>query len=232
MDNPWETLFSYAVQQLDNAKVAKVDWSFGGGTVLRQKFNHRESKDIDIFFRNGQLLNFVSPRVNDGTEAHLKFYTESSTVVRLQFQEGEIDFIAAPQLSLEKPRLQKILNQYVYVDHPVEIVAKKIHFRAEDFKPRDVFDLAVVYAAQKPILLENAHVFAEKLEVLEARIADLHSSGVLEPGLQSLALSPGGQKVRGKEYGMCIAFIEAMQKKLELDRKMGRSFVQKQGLSL
>lgn len=221
MNKVWETLFSYALKQLDGTQIAKTDWSFGGGTVLSYRFDHRESKDIDIFFRTPQLLNFISPRINDGVEDKLKFYTESSHHVRLQFDEGEVDFITAPQISQAKPSFRQVLGTYVYVDEPVEIVAKKIQFRAEEFKPRDVFDLAVVFDAQKDTVLNNSPAFAEKLDSLEKRIIALNESGILESGLQSLAISPGGQDIRGKEYEICRDFIQSVQKQLAMDKKHG-----------
>lgn len=140
----WEVLFVRALDQLKQGGVAKKDWTFGGGTVLTYKFNHRESKDIDIFFSTPQLLNFVSPRVNDAAEANLTNYTEQAHHTRLHFAEGEIDFIVAKQISEIKPSFTKVLGHYVYLEHPTEIIAKKIYYRAEEFKPRDVFDLAVV----------------------------------------------------------------------------------------
>lgn len=217
----WETLFAYAVKQLQGANISKKNWSFGGGTVLNHKYHHRASKDIDIFFREPQFLNYISPRINDAVEDKLKLYSEAGHHVRLQFQEGEIDFIVAQQLSSKVPSYEKILGEHIYVDNPVEIIAKKIHYRAEEFKPRDVFDLAIVFGDQKNSMLENSQVFAPKLETLEKRISDLDQSGVMEPALQALDLLPGGEKVRGKEVKICFDFIEAVSKKLETDKKLG-----------
>lgn len=76
MTEQWKTLFIKALKQLEQGGIAKGNWVFGGGTVLTHKFNHRESKDIDIFFDNPQFLNFVSPRVNDAVEASLADYSE------------------------------------------------------------------------------------------------------------------------------------------------------------
>ena len=48
----WESLFTRAMRVLDAAiksGVPEDDWSFGGGTVLMLKHQHRFSKDIDIF---------------------------------------------------------------------------------------------------------------------------------------------------------------------------------------
>jgi hypothetical protein len=37
------------------------------------------------------------------------------------------------------------------MDNPVEIVAKKMIYRADEFKPRDIFDLAVVYQRKRDL---------------------------------------------------------------------------------
>ena len=39
-------------EEIKQANLPSSMWTFGGGTVLMHKFNHRFSKDIDIFFRN------------------------------------------------------------------------------------------------------------------------------------------------------------------------------------
>jgi len=223
---PWKLLFARAVEQLEQGGVTKKDWAFGGGTVLTHKYNHRESKDIDIFFRDPQILGFVSPRVNDGVEASLLHYSEQANHTRLQFKEGEVDFILGEQISEMKPSFIKVLDTYVNVEHPVEIVAKKIHYRAEKFKPRDMFDLAVVFDAQRESMLRNAGAFAEKLPVLAQRIEALEHSGEIDNRLGELAVLPGGEKIRGRETKLCKEFIQAVEKKLEkgyaLDKGRGR----------
>lgn len=214
MPEPWKILFSRALQQLEQGGVAKRDWVFGGGTVLTHKFNHRESKDIDIFFRDPQFLNFVSPRVNDGVEETLLNYTEATQHTRLQFDEGEIDFIVAPQISEMKPSYIRILDSYVYVEHPVEIIAKKIYYRAEEFKPRDVFDLAVVFLKKRDVVLKNASAFAEKLPALIQRIDALERSGELDKRLRQLAILSGGEKIHGNELELCKDFTASIEKKI------------------
>lgn len=49
----WKNLFSAAMQQIKQANLPSSMWTFGGGTVLMHKFNHRFSKDIDIFSVTG-----------------------------------------------------------------------------------------------------------------------------------------------------------------------------------
>lgn len=211
----WERLFGYAVERLTAANLPKNSWSFGGGTVLMLKYNHRYSKDIDIFFRDPQLLNSVSPRINDAAEDNILEYSEHTQFTKIQFAEGEVDFIVSPQITNCRPQFEDVLSQKVFVDSPVEIVGKKIHFRAEEFKPRDVFDLAVVYSAQKEGLLENAFSFSPQLSVLANRIEALAESGQLEPALQSLDIAPDGDKIRGSELAVCRQFLHDVSLQLE-----------------
>jgi len=44
-------------------------FSLGGGTVLMLRFEHRLSKDIDLFGYDAQWLSFLSPRLNETAAA-------------------------------------------------------------------------------------------------------------------------------------------------------------------
>ena len=53
----WASLFDSATDIIRHAQFAvgtAFHWSLGGGTVLMFDFNHRESKDIDIFISDIQ----------------------------------------------------------------------------------------------------------------------------------------------------------------------------------
>ena len=55
----WQTLFSKALVLIDYVETrtgASLFWTFGGGTVLMLRHNHRQSKDIDIFIPDPQSL--------------------------------------------------------------------------------------------------------------------------------------------------------------------------------
>ena len=198
---PWEILFKTAVKQLEAAKLPISSWTFGGGTALMLRFNHRQSKDIDIFLPDRQLLGYVSPKVNDGVEA--QDYTEQELFTKLYLPEGEIDFIASPAITPIKPLLREVAGVQAYVEDPVEIVAKKIIYRADSFKPRDIFDLAVVYDRLKADVLKAAPLIAPKIEALSNRINHWASSGKLEDRLNEMEILDGGLKVRGHELDIC-----------------------------
>lgn len=216
----WKELFKKALKQLAEAKIPKFKWSFGGGTVLNHIYGHRESKDIDIFFRDRQLLGFVSPRLNDANVADLNLYIDMDNFVKLYFPEGEVDFIYSPQVTDFKPKMEKILGQNVYIDHPVEIVAKKIKYRSESFTAKDFFDLAIVQTHMPEELIKVVPYCLEEKEKIENRLKSLQKDNLLEKYFQSMAIKTNGQIVRGKEENICLEFIKSFgTKKRELERK-------------
>lgn len=155
MEN-WKWLFHKAMMQIQSAKIPDASWSFGGGTSLMLQFNHRESKDIDIFIKDAQVLTYLSPRVNDAVEDSVHRYAEQANYIRLTFKDrGEVDFICAGQVSSRKASLREICGYSVFVEDSIETIAKKIHYRGEEFTARDVFDLATVYKFQRQALLDE-----------------------------------------------------------------------------
>lgn len=55
----WQSLLWQALEILDDAFAAHAtaaSWSLGGGTVLMLRYQHRLSKDIDIFVPDPQML--------------------------------------------------------------------------------------------------------------------------------------------------------------------------------
>lgn len=217
IDN-WKKIFSYAMLQIKQSNIPNNSWSFGGGTVLMQKFNHRFSKDIDIFFRDKQLFSYVSPRVNDALEDILVDFVEQDNFTKLYLPNGEIDFIYSPQVTNCKPDFKSIENIYLYVDSPIEIVAKKIEYRFEEFKPRDVFDLAIVYSKMKDNLVKNIPCDKYKLDTLKNRINDLEISGILNMELESIHILPGAKEIKGKEIALCKDFLNCMEKKIQREK--------------
>lgn len=136
-------LLERAMDALKSNGVPNNEWAVGGGTVLAHYFNHRLSKDIDIFLANRQYLNGLSPRINELSELALD-YQEQSGFISLTFPEGKIDFIVAPNLTGFVSCKNDFLGYAVYLEDAVEIVIKKLFYRGEFLISRDIFDLAVV----------------------------------------------------------------------------------------
>ena len=146
------------------------DWSFGGGTVLMLKYQHRFSKDVDIFVSDPQYISTFSPRVNDRAEDHSRGYDEQHKYVKLYYAEGEVDFVAAPSVSSDPFAFEEILGRRVKVETPLEIVAKKIRFRSDQFKARDLYDLALVMEREPGYVDEIERLLKEQKDLLLDRV--------------------------------------------------------------
>jgi len=167
----WESLFKRALTILDGAVAAGMpdDWSFGGGTVLMLKYNHRFSKDVDIFVPDAQCLGFLSPRINDAAEVVTRAYDEQANSLKLYYKEGEVDFVAATSLTESPFEAMALMGRMVNVETPLEIVAKKLRFRAADFKARDLFDLALVLEREPSSLPALSPLIQEQKSSLSKR---------------------------------------------------------------
>ena len=119
MDNSnSKILLNRAIKILDYADIDISSWAIGGGTVLANYYNHRLSKDIDIFIDDMQLLNSLSPRFNDISE-NADDYDEMANYISLAFPEGKIDFIVGSQLTDFKSQKQLFLGHKVYLEDAV-----------------------------------------------------------------------------------------------------------------
>ncbi|MYM84989.1 nucleotidyl transferase AbiEii/AbiGii toxin family protein [Duganella sp. FT50W] len=154
----WETLFSQALKVISEiARHGRDDpfWTFGGGTVLMLRYGHRFSKDIDIFVPDPQSLGFVTPRLSDVAESITTDYVEAAGYVKLYLPEGEIDFVAAPNLTAPGFQIETILGHQVRVETSVEIIAKKMWHRGDRITGRDIFDFALIAEREPEVLMEE-----------------------------------------------------------------------------
>jgi Nucleotidyl transferase AbiEii toxin, Type IV TA system len=119
-------------------------WTFGGGTVLMLRYQHRRSKDIDIFLPDPQYLGYLSPRLSDLAAAVSADYVEGAGFVKLIRPEGEIDFVAAPNLTSAPFDWWQMRRRQVRVETAAEIIAKKLWHRGDMASARDLFDLSMV----------------------------------------------------------------------------------------
>jgi len=172
---PWEVLFQRALRLVDDIQrhggLADPFWTFGGGTRLMFRYGHRLSKDIDIFVPDPQYLGYVTPRLSDTAASLTEEYTEMpGSFVKLQFEEGEIDFVAAPNLTDAAWERWEIQGRPVRVETAAEVIAKKMYHRGDRATARDLFDLAMVVerepdalAAAAPFLVRHRDRFLEQI---------------------------------------------------------------------
>ncbi len=185
--DPWEALFPHALTLMDEVKAhggGEPFWTFGGGTVLMLRYDHRVSKDIDIFVPDPQYLGFVTPRLSDVAEAITADYVEQGNFVKLVLESGEVDFVASPNLTAEPFEVWEIMGRPVRVETAAEIVAKKLYHRGDRATARDLFDLAVVVEQDRdaleraaPFLLRHADTFMDQVvgrrPILEKQFAQI-----------------------------------------------------------
>lgn len=163
-DGVWQDLLQHAfalVDEIAQHGIQNPFWTFGGGTVLMLRHQHRLSKDIDIFVPDPQYLGFVSPRLSDVAEGVSDQYVEGPGFIKLLRAEGEIDFVASPNLTSNPFELWELLGRQIKVETSAEIVAKKLWHRGDRVTARDLFDLALVIE-REPQALATAGSFLLK----------------------------------------------------------------------
>lgn len=148
-------------------------WTFGGGTVLMLRFDHRFSKDIDLFVPDLQYLGHVNPRLGGPAEDLTSEYEENAEFIKLQLPMGEIDVVVGAPLTVPNHEIVEYEGRPIRVETSAEIIAKKMWHRGDQAKARDLFDLCAV-ATLEPEAIEVALPFMRRhaaafLQRLDAR---------------------------------------------------------------
>lgn len=180
VSEPWERLWDNAMVAIDSIAhrfPAGFGWSFGGGTAMRLFYDHRESRDIDIFVTDPYVLSALSPRLNDTTERLTRgAYDEMSNYLKLRFDDGEVDIIIGVRLLRDVNFVMKeVRGRSVDVETPIEIVAKKCFYRADQFSARDIFDLAVIITQEPRVVERYRAMLLTKRNQLERRLGALRT---------------------------------------------------------
>lgn len=144
----WTRLFRLAValiRQVNSEQSLIDNWTFGGGTAMMLQIDHRESRDIDIFLPDPQFLPFLDPQKNDFEfEIQPAAYGGDGTgFLKFAFEGiGQIDFIVGHAMTSSPTSPATIEGETVLLETIPEIIAKKVHYRGANIKPRDIFDIA------------------------------------------------------------------------------------------
>lgn len=154
---PWRDLFKQAMKIMDVWPDTDPPqrWTFGGGTVLMLRHRHRLSKDIDLFVSDPQVLGYLSPRLSEVVEDIADDYDEAAEYIKLYLPQGEIDIVASNCLTEEAYEEVEIFGRSVLAETSAEIVAKKMYYRGDRAKGRDLFDFALVLE-KEPSAMELA----------------------------------------------------------------------------
>ncbi|WP_422448932.1 nucleotidyl transferase AbiEii/AbiGii toxin family protein [Thermoanaerobacterium sp. DL9XJH110] len=168
MAEHWKKLIEKALEILEMANMSPEEWSFGGGSALTMYYHHRESFDVDIFVTDAQHLLLLTPRLAS-FNVEIRDYTEMSNFVKLKLDEGEIDFILAPHLNRDWYVEKTIMDRKIRIETPWEIVTKKLFYRPESLKIRDIIDTAVVLKNERKKMSEQIPIIAPKFEIIDLR---------------------------------------------------------------
>lgn len=187
-EGPWQSLLGHALRLLDEVErhgISKPFWTLGGGTVLMLRYHHRLSKDIDIFVPDPQYLGHVSPRLSDAAEAVSQDYVEGPGYVKLMRPEGEIDFVASPNLTDQPFEEWALMGRTVRVETAAEIVAKKLWHRGDRATARDLFDLSLVIEREPDALAQAAPFLVRHREAFTSQLRTRHL--VLQSQFEAIA---------------------------------------------
>jgi hypothetical protein len=142
----WSSLFPRALELMTHLEhqVPGAHWTFGGGTVLMLRIQHRQSRDIDLFVPDPQYLGYVNPRLSEVAESVSSDYEEAAEFIKLFLPDGEIDIVAGGELTDVPFDVVDYHGRPIRVETSAEIIAKKIWHRGDRAKGRDLFDLCAV----------------------------------------------------------------------------------------
>jgi len=151
---------------------------FGGGTALAiYHFQHRKSFDIDLFVTDPQILGYLSPKhwLEDSRLFNTAKYIDLANHIRLLTKENiKIDILVSQDFIGHAiiDNSQAFFHESIYVESLEDVLAKKIVYRKDQNKSRDIIDLSVA-------LYHDASIFKKLLNsgaVTLQDLRDLHNA--------------------------------------------------------
>ncbi len=116
-------------------------------------------------------MGYLTPRLSPTAESLTTKYIEDCNYVKLVFPEGEIDFVAAPPLTVKPAHVETLFDHRILVETSAEIVAKKVWHCGFEFTARDIFDLSMVAELEPHALAEISAILRDRRALILARIA-------------------------------------------------------------
>lgn len=157
---------------------------FGGGTALAMYyFQHRLSFDIDLFATDAQVLGYFSPKVWLEESRYFKsndYIEQADHIGILSHNNIKVDILISSNFS-RNPHIDSSRDFFstdIYVEDIKDIIAKKIVFRNDQNKTRDIIDIAVSLSNDGSLLsdlLKTEAVTIEHLAKLNASLKRLDS---------------------------------------------------------
>jgi hypothetical protein len=160
----WLQLFRIACDLIRQANLPD-DWTFGGGTAMMLRIGHRESRDVDIFLSDPQLLGLLDPQKNDFVFeiAPSEYNGDGARFLKLAFDAGEIDFIVAPSLTSSPATAETVEGATVLLETIPEIITKKIYHRGSSIMPRDIFDIAASGEQHEDAIIKELRTYPNEV---------------------------------------------------------------------
>ena len=171
------------------------------------QFEHRRSKDIDLFIPDPQYIPLLSPRLGGESIWDSQDYDEAAHYLKIRYEEGEIDFILSDRLTTVPLLDYDFQGRVVPMEHAVEIAIKKMYHRAEGLKPRDIFDVAVVMTRHADLMKAHLPLLQEVKVKLAHRLATLPQA-YYERNLEELEILPKWDYLKPLARGMITELAE------------------------
>jgi hypothetical protein len=168
------------IHQVNSEQTLIDDWTFGGGTAMMLQIDHRESRDVDIFMTDPQLLALLDPEKRDFT-FELRPDGYSSRFRKFFLGDiGEVDFIVARVMTARPTAVVSIEDEDVALEMIPEIIAKKIYYRGTNIKPRDIFDIAAAGEHHANPIIEALRNYRQEVARTIAKIETLDAAFISE----------------------------------------------------
>lgn len=204
----WKRLLELVLPALDELPDSMA-WTLGGGTGLAISLEHRVSCDIDVFFEHAGALKLLSPNKNGRIRQLSDNWQQPGHYLKIERPEGDIDFLVARSFS-EPPFFGfPFQGRNICVETPVEIIAKKIHFRGSRLAVRDIFDFAAFSVT------DNAAEIALLPDIAESLPRALHRIKLMGKRYETTVReavnpTPKGKRFLSGGFDMAVGFLESI----------------------
>lgn len=204
---------------------------FGGGTALAiYHFQHRLSFDIDLFATDTQVLGYFSPKVWLEESRYFKsddYIDQSNHVGFLSHNDIKVDILISTNLSENYfvDSSKEIFPVNIYVEDIKDILAKKIVFRSNQNKTRDIIDIAVSLSHDKSIMREMVQcglIKSDDLLILKKSLRELnrekftYETDIVEPFGEYRKIAEAAPEIIKSEIDLLISEIEVPKKEQTL----------------
>jgi hypothetical protein len=185
------------IRQVNSEQSIIDHWTFGGGTAMMLQINHRESRDVDIFLSDPQLLPFLDPQKHDFEFEIRPAASEGdgARFLKLAFDKiGQIDFIVGHAMTSSSTTQATIEGETVLLETIPEIITKKIYHRGSSIKPRDIFDIAAAGEQHADSLIQELRSYRDEVTRALTAIDKLNPDFVCR-AIAQLAIKDGYKEV-------------------------------------